>query len=74
MGPKAGLEISAKEKNTLLQPGIKPGFLSSPVHSLVTILSYAGRHHQRNTCYCLLLHSMMAQMSNSWMDITMANE
>jgi len=42
VGPKAVLDSSGVEKNILLLPGIKPGFLSSPVHSLVTILSYAS--------------------------------
>ena len=49
MGSKVGLDTSGGEKNILLLPRIKPGFLSSPVHSPVTILSYmllftASRH------------------------------
>ena len=40
MGPKVGLDTSGGEKNILPLPGIKSGFLSSPVHSPVTIMSY----------------------------------
>ena len=42
VGPKAGLDNSAEEKSILLLSGIRPGFLSSPAHCLVTTLSYAS--------------------------------